>query len=68
MSLLLVDDADDVSAENNEQNNGNEIAEDNDIDVDDGNNREIRSNRSQRRQLTKKWVVNSIDTTVNVDS
>ena len=68
MSLLLVDDADDVSAENNEQNNGNEIAEDNDIDVDDGNNREIRSNRSQRRQLTKKRVVNSIDTTVNVDS
>ena len=68
MSLLLADDADDVSAENNEQNNGNEIAEDNDIDVDDGNNREIRSNRSQRRQLTKKRVVNSIDTTVNVDS
>ena len=68
MSLLLADDADDVSAENNEQNNGNEIAEDNDIDVDDGNSREIRSNRSQRRQLTKKRVVNSIDTTVNVDS
>ena len=68
MSLLLADDADDVSAENNEQNNGKEIAEDNDIDVDDGNNREIRSNRSQRRQLTKKRVVNSIDTTVNVDS
>ena len=68
MSLLLADDADDVSAENNEQNNGNKIAEDNDIDVDDGNNREIRSNRSQRRQLTKKRVVNSIDTTVNVDS
>ena len=68
MSLLLADDADDVSAENNEQNNGNEIAEDNDIDVDDGNNREIRSNRSQRRQLIKKRVVNSIDTTVNVDS
>ena len=68
MSLLLADDADDVSAENNEQNNGNEIAEDNDIDVDDGNNREIRSNRSQRRQLTKKRVVNSIDTTVNADS
>ena len=68
MSLLLADDAADVSAENNEQNNGNEIAEDNDIDVDDGNNREIRSNRSQRRQLTKKRVVNSIDTTVNVDS
>ena len=68
MSLLLADDSDDVSAENNEQNNGNEIAEDNDIDVDDGNNREIRSNRSQRRQLTKKRVVNSIDTTVNVDS
>ena len=65
MSLLL---ADDVSAENNEQNNGNEIAEDNDIDVDDGNSREIRSNRSQRRQLTKKRVVNSIDTTVNADS
>ena len=39
MSLLLVDGADDVSAENNEQNNGNEIAEDNDIDVGDGNNR-----------------------------
>ena len=68
MSLLLADDADDVSAENNEQNNGNEIAEDNDIDVDDGNSREIRSNRSQRRQLTKKRVVNSIDTTVNADS
>ena len=68
MSLLLADDADDVSAENNEQNNGNEIAEDNDIDVDDGNSREIRSNRSQRRQLTKKRVINSIDTTVNVDS
>ena len=60
--LLLFDDAHDVSAENNEENDGNENAEDNDIDVDNGNNGEVRSSRLQRRQLTKKQIVNSIDT------
>ena len=59
--LLLFDDVHDVSAENNEENDGNENAEDNDIDVDNGNNGEVRSSRLQRRQLTKKQIVNSID-------
>ena len=50
--LLLADGADDVSAENNEKNYDNENAEDNDIDVGDGNNSEVRSRCLQRRQLT----------------
>ena len=41
--LLLADGTDDVSAENNGENDNNEIAEDNDIDVGDGNNSEVRS-------------------------
>ena len=50
--LLLADGADDVSAENNERNYDNANAEDNDIDVGDGNNSEVRSRCLQRRQLT----------------
>ena len=50
LSLLLADGVDDVSAE---ENNSKENAEDNDIDVGDGNNGEVRSSRLQRRQLTK---------------
>ena len=66
--LLLFDDAHDVSAENNEENDGNENAEDNDIDVGNRNNGEVRSSRLQRRQLTKKQIVNSIDVPGNIDS
>ena len=50
LSLLLADGVDDVSAKNND---GKENAEDNDIDVGDGNNGEVRSSHLQRRQLTK---------------
>ena len=66
--LLLFDEAHDVSAENNEENDGNENAEDNDIDAGNGNNGEVRSSRLQRRQLTKKQLVNSIDIPGNIDS
>ena len=65
--LLLFDDAHDVSAENNEENDGNENAEDNDIDVGNRNNGEVRSSRLQRRQLTKKQIVNSIDVPGNIN-
>ena len=58
--LLLADGADDVSVENDEENDGNENAEDNDvdvgdennIDVGDGNNGEVCASRLQRCQLT----------------
>ena len=57
-----------MSPENNEENDGNENAEDNHIDIGDGNNDEVRSSRLQRHQLTKKGIVNSIDTAVDIDS
>ena len=37
-----------MSPENNEENDGNENAEDNHIDIGDGNNDEVRSSRLQR--------------------
>ena len=39
-----------------------------DIDVGDGNKGEVHSSRLQRRQLTKKRIVNSINTAVNIDN
>ena len=57
-----------MSPENNEENDGNENAEDNHIDVGDGNNDEVRSSRLHRRQLKKRGIVNSIDTAVDIDS
>ena len=50
--LLLADGADDVSTENNEENDGNKNAEDNDIDVGNGNNCEVSASRLQHRLLT----------------
>ena len=50
--LLLADCADDVSTENNEENDGNKNAEDNDIDVGNGNNCEVSASRLQHRLLT----------------
>ena len=64
----MADGVDDVSAENNEGNDGNQNAQGNDIDVGYGNNGEVRSSRLQCQQLTKKGTVNSIDTAVNIYS